>query len=239
MRNMHQLFSGLRFRLVVLVLLAALPPVVLTLHMARQDRQRQTEALRQRSQDIVKLAARKEDEMIAGTRQLLRTVAESSQVRSAQWANCTKMLRTLFADYPRYANLGVIKTNGDVSASALPLTEPVNLADRSFFQRALATRDLSIGDYQVGRITGKPSINLGYPVLIRVIRLAFKRAGHLLISPLLMLGVLRLVKSKQRQLPCQWPVMLGIHNNIDFVPQRRNISKIPIDTGKSDIRYII
>jgi PAS domain S-box-containing protein len=161
---MHQLFSGLRFRLVVLVLLAALPPVVLTLHMARQDRQRQTEALRQRSQDLVKLAARKEDEMIAGTRQLLRALAESSQVQSAQWGKCTRLLRTLFADYPRYANLGVIKTNGDVSASALPLTEPVNLADRSFFQRALATRDLSIGDYQVGRITGKPSINLGYPV---------------------------------------------------------------------------
>ena len=119
---MSQLFSGLRFRLVLLVVLASLPPVVLTLHIARQDRQRQTAALRQRSQDMVKLAARKEDEMIAGTRQLLRAVAESSQVQSARWGNCTKLLRTLFADYPRYANLGVIKTNGDVAASALPLT---------------------------------------------------------------------------------------------------------------------
>ena len=85
---MSQFFSGLRFRLVLLVVLASLPPVVLTLHIARQDRQRQTAALRQRSQDMVKLAARKEDEMIAGTRQLLRAVAESSQVRSAQWGNC-------------------------------------------------------------------------------------------------------------------------------------------------------
>ena len=161
---MSQLFSGLRFRLVVLVVMASLPPVVLTLHIARQDRQRQTAALRQRSQDVVKLAARKEDEMIAGTRQLLRAVAESSQVQAAQWANSTRLLRTLFADYPRYANLGVIKMNGDVPASALPLAEPVNLADRSFFQRALSTRGLSIGDYQVGRISGKPTFSLGYPV---------------------------------------------------------------------------
>jgi PAS domain S-box-containing protein len=163
-RSMSQLFSGLRFRLVLLVVLASLPPVALTLHIARQDRQRQTAALKQRSQDMVKLAARKEDEMIAGTRQLLRAVAESAQVQSARWGNCTKSLRTLFADYPRYANLGVIKTNGEVAASALPLTESVNLADRLFFQRALSTRDLSIGDYQVGRISGKPSFNLGYPV---------------------------------------------------------------------------
>ncbi len=162
---MSQLFSGLRFRLALLVLLASLPPVVLTLHVARQDRERQKLALRQRSQDMVKLAARKEDEMIAGTRQLLRAVAESSQVKLGREANCTQLVRTLFAENPRYANLGVIKTNGDVLASALPLAQAVNVADRSFFQRALSTRNLSIGDYQVGRVSGKPSFNLGYPVL--------------------------------------------------------------------------
>ena len=164
MRTMNQLFSGLRFRLVLLVVLASLLPVVLTLHIARQDRQHQTAALRQRSQDIVKLSARKEDEMIAGTRQLLRAVAESAQVRSAQWGNATKLLRTLFADYPRYSNLGVVKSNGDLAASALSMTNTVNLADRSYFQRALASRAFSIGDYQVGRISGKPSFDLGYPV---------------------------------------------------------------------------
>ena len=155
----------MRFRLLVLVVLASLPPTVLTMHIARQDRQRQAAAVKQRSQDMVKFAARKEDEMIAGTRQLLRAMAESSQVQSARWDNCTGLLRTLLADCPRYVNLGMIKLNGDVAASAFPLAEPVNLADRSFFQRALSTRDLSIGDYQVGRITGKPSFNLGYPVL--------------------------------------------------------------------------
>ena len=165
MRTISQLFSGLRFRLVLLVVLASLPPVVLTLHIARQDRQRQTAALRQRSQDMIKLAARKEDEMIAGTRQLLHAVAESSQVQLGRWGDCNKWLRTLFADSPRYANLGVIKPNGDVPASALPLTNTVNLADRPYFQRALSSRAFSIGDYQVGRISGKPSFNLGYPVL--------------------------------------------------------------------------
>ena len=163
-RTMSQLFSGLRFRLLLLVVLASLPPVVLTLHIARQDRQRQTAALRQRSQDMVKLAARKEDEMIAGTRQLLHAVAASSQVQLGRWGDCNKLLRTLFADYPRYANLGVIKTNGDVLASALPLTNTVNLADRPYFQRALSSRAFSIGDFQVGRITGKPTVNFGYPV---------------------------------------------------------------------------
>ena len=162
---MSQLFSGLRFRLLLVVVLASIPPVVLTLHIARRDRQLQTAGLRQRSQDIVNLSARKEDEMIAGTRQLLRAVAASSQAQLSHWNDCNDLLRTLFADYPRYANLGVIKPNGDLAASALPLTNTANLADRAYFQRALSSRAFSIGDYQVGRITGKPTVNFAYPVL--------------------------------------------------------------------------
>ncbi len=165
MRTMNQLFSGLRLRLLLLVVLASLPPVVLTLHIARQERRGKITALRQRSQDIVKLSARKEEEMILGTRQLLRVVAASSQVQMGRWGECNDLLRTLFADYPRYANLGVIKTNGDVAASALPATNRSNLADRLYFQRALSSRAFSIGDYEVGRITGARTVNLAYPVL--------------------------------------------------------------------------
>jgi PAS domain S-box-containing protein len=162
---MNQLFSGLRLRLLLLVVLASLPPVVLTLHIARQERRGKITALSQRSQDIIKLSARKEEEMILGTRQLLRVVAASSQVQLGRWGECNDLLRTLFADYPRYANLGVIETNGDVAASALPATNRFNLADRPYFQRALSSRAFSIGDYQVGRITGARTVNLGYPVL--------------------------------------------------------------------------
>jgi len=101
---MSQLFSGLRFRLLLLVVLASIPPVVLTCilrgKIATPDRGFEATLARHGQ------ACRpKEDEMIAGTRQLLRAVAESAQVRSAQWGNATKLLRTLFADYPRYANL--------------------------------------------------------------------------------------------------------------------------------------
>src|SRR5258706_5857365 len=108
------IFSTLRFRLVMLVVLGSVPPVCLALHIAWQDRQQQTKALRQRSQDLIQLATRAEDEMIAGTRQLLRAVSDSSQVQSGRWDNCEKLLSKLLLDYPRYANLGVIKTNGDV-----------------------------------------------------------------------------------------------------------------------------
>ena len=70
----------------------------------------------------------------------------------------------MFASYPSYANLGVIDTNGEVLASALPLAEPGNQADRELFRRVLATRAFAIGDYSTGFTNGKPAVTFGCPV---------------------------------------------------------------------------
>lgn len=167
MRNfLRHLFSGLRPRLLLLVVLAAAPAVALALYTGWTGRQRQEAGWRQEALRIVELTTREEDELIGGTRQLLRAMAEPAEMSSWQWRiTSRKFLGRLLQDDARYANLGVIKTNGDLLVSALPFTEPVNLADRPYFQRALYTHALSIGDYQVGRISGKPTINFGYPVL--------------------------------------------------------------------------
>ena len=167
MRNfLRHPFSGLRLRLLLLVALAAAPAVALALYTGREARQRQAANWRAEALRIVQLTTREEDELIGGTRQLLRAVAESSDLSSRQWRSSSrKFLGRLLQDDARYANLGVIKTNGELLVSALPFTEPVNLADRPYFQRALYTHALSIGDYQIGRVSGKRAINFGYPVL--------------------------------------------------------------------------
>ena len=46
-----------------------------------------------------------------------------------------------------------------------PITDEVYLGDRVYFRRALETREFAIGEYQVGRLTEKASVNFGYPVL--------------------------------------------------------------------------
>ncbi|MFO1487333.1 MAG: PAS domain S-box protein [Verrucomicrobiota bacterium] len=168
MRNFfRRLFSGLRLRLLVLVVLASAPAVVLTLYLAREARRQQAQNWRQEAGRIVQLAAREEEELIGGTRQLLRAVAESSQDTSQQqWkSNSKKLLTRLMQNDSRYANLGVARTNGDILVSARPPAEPANIAHRTYFQRALYAHALSIGDYQAGYNSDKPSINFGFPVL--------------------------------------------------------------------------
>jgi PAS domain S-box-containing protein len=39
------------------------------------------------------------------------------------------------------------------------------VADRAWFKEALRTRDFAVGEYQVGRISGRPSLNFGCPII--------------------------------------------------------------------------
>ena len=41
----------------------------------------------------------------------------------------------------------------------------VNLAAWPYFRRTLESREFAMGDYQVGRVTGKGSANFDYPIL--------------------------------------------------------------------------
>lgn len=167
-RNMRKiisrLVSGLRWRLLLLVLLACAPLVGLMLHTASEERRRLVKEWMQRSQEMVELATREESQVIGQTRQLLLALAESSQVRSDNRRGSKKLLDELFGSYPSYANLGVIRTNGIVLASAQPMAEAVNRTNCHYFRRALATRAFAIGDFPDGQAVGKPVVNFGYPV---------------------------------------------------------------------------
>jgi PAS domain S-box-containing protein len=161
---MSQLFSGLRFRLLFLVLLACAPLVGWTLHTASQERRQLVKEWKLRSQEMMELATREEGQVIGQTRQLLLALAQSSSARSGNRRECKALLDELFGSYPRYANLGVVGTNGMVVASARTMVEPVNQTNRPFFRRTLATSTFAIGAFPDGQTVGKPTVNFGYPV---------------------------------------------------------------------------
>ncbi len=159
--------SGLRFRLLLLVLLVCTPLVGLIVHTASEDRRRDRNNWEQRSEKITELASREEEKLIAQTRQLLLAVSESSAVRSGNWRTSQRLLSELFSSYPGYVNYGVIHTNGDVLASAVPLEDGTNQSDRRYFRRAVDRHAFAIGDYPAGLTNAKPSITFGCPVIDR------------------------------------------------------------------------
>ncbi|MBI3547065.1 MAG: EAL domain-containing protein [Gammaproteobacteria bacterium] len=157
--------SSLRARLLVLVLLAAIPALAMIVHTGLEQRKQAQAMVVSRAQQIVDLASKNQQQLIQETRQLMMVLAQVPPIRNGDGSVCGNFLVGLLKEHPRYANFGVMRKNGDIFCSALPWPTIINSADRLYFRRVLETHNFSIGEYQIGRITGKGTINLGYPVL--------------------------------------------------------------------------
>ncbi|TAJ87199.1 GAF domain-containing protein [bacterium] len=158
-------FSSLRVRLVLLVLFAVIPALGLILYTASEQRRAAAGEAQANALRLAQSVSSTQDDLFEGARQLLIALAQVPMVRGDNPAECNSLFSVLVKKYASYTNLGVVTPAGDIFCSGLPLPGPVNVADRAWFRRALESRDLVIGDYIVGRVTGKATLGLGYPVL--------------------------------------------------------------------------
>ncbi|MBI5612437.1 MAG: EAL domain-containing protein [Gammaproteobacteria bacterium] len=156
-------FSGLRARLLWLVLLAVLPALGLILYTAHQSGRLAARQTVDEAQLLVRLAAADYARLVANSRELLGTLALLPEVRGRDAAGCHTLMARIKSGYGQYLNLGVIGPDGWVFCSAVPTAQRVNVTDRAYFKRALETRDFAIGDFQIGRITGRPVVVFSYP----------------------------------------------------------------------------
>lgn len=157
-------FASLRVRLVLLVLLAVIPALGLILYTARVQRLVATEAAHENLSRIASLTASDVSGVIEGAQQLLGGLAQFREIRSDNSAACGAVMAKLLTMYSFYSTLGVASPDGNVICSAVPLTNSVTVTDRSWFRHALQARDFTVGEWQVDRLTGKPSLNFASPI---------------------------------------------------------------------------
>jgi putative nucleotidyltransferase with HDIG domain len=154
--------TGLRMRVLLVVLLAAAPVVGLLVSAYTDARRAAARHAQDSALRLARLAAVEQERLVGGARYLLAALTD--EVKRAGPQVCEHFFADLKARYPLYANVGVADPNGDVICSGVPLREPVNIADRGYFKDTIATRDFAPGEYQIGRITGRGSLNFGYPL---------------------------------------------------------------------------
>ena len=157
--------AGLRLRLVLLVLLAVIPALALVGVSALGNRNTLARQVEENALRLARLAAAGHEGAIEGTRQFLTALAQAPDVRSGDPTRCAALVKDLLAEFPNYVNVGVANIRGDITCSAVESSAPVNIGDRSYFQRAIATRDFAVGDFVIGRVTGEPTLGVGSPVV--------------------------------------------------------------------------
>ena len=154
---------SLRVRLLLLVLVAVIPALGAIAYTASEQKKIAVAEIQRNVLRLVEFSTHEEEQVLQGTRQILIVLANYARKADKNPSDCNAFCADILKQFKRYANIGVVKPSGDVFCSAIPLQEPTNAADRSWFQRAVASGDFAFGDYQVGRITGKPVLVLAYP----------------------------------------------------------------------------
>ncbi len=157
-------FSGLRLRLFVMALLACAPLVALILHAAWEDRRRAETAWQQQLRRVSQLVREEQKQLCDSTRQLLLAVSEAAAARSLKPEPVSRYLHDVHESYPRYANLGLLTTNGGVLASAFPVAD-ADPGRRAFFSRVIERREFAVSTFARGSSNNVPSVYFGYPML--------------------------------------------------------------------------
>ncbi len=161
---MSSFFSSLRLRLLCLALLALLPAAGLAAYSGFEQRRIAAQQARLEAQRLTRATSASIEQTIESSHRLLVALAHLPEVREERAENTGAVFASLLREHAIYANLGLVAPDGQLAASGVPFTGGMDLSDRGWFRRALAQRGFVVGDYQIGRVTRKATLNVACPV---------------------------------------------------------------------------
>ncbi|BAU10137.1 PAS/PAC sensor signal transduction histidine kinase [Leptolyngbya sp. NIES-3755] len=154
--------GGLRSKLVLLVLFAALPGFAIALMSNIRERELFESRYREKALRISQQAVIRQDELVSETRTALEQLSEKAEVRGAQ---CESILLEQLKRSERYLVFATIGIDGKSICTAPPTKQAIDVRDRSWFQRTIRDRDFAAGEYQIGRISNQPGLAFSYPLI--------------------------------------------------------------------------
>lgn len=161
-------FASIRVRLILLILFATMPAFGLILYTAIEEQRLAATAAQKEALRLARLVAEDHRELIEETRGLLIAMAQHSAVRNHDSAQCDEFFTALLQHYRGdYTNLAAIGRDGNTICSAIPVTQPFSAAHELWFRQAMQSRDFTLSDYRIGRVSGKAQVSLTYSVLGR------------------------------------------------------------------------
>jgi PAS domain S-box-containing protein len=157
-------FSGLKTRLVLILVVTAIPVVALVGFNLSDEYRIAVAGARGELAARAAAVAGNQASILVSTHNLLLAVASRRSVDDQDQAACTAEMEQLRRDAIGVLNAGVIRPDGTLFCDALPVNPGSTAQDRPWFRDAVASDAMAVGGYQIGRSTHKPSINLALAV---------------------------------------------------------------------------
>jgi PAS domain S-box-containing protein len=147
---------GLRVRLVLLVACGLIPLSILVLTQLGRQRDDALAEAHEGIRAVARQAAVRQAEVLGQVRGLLEVLSAIPTLREFQAGACDEMLGQIIRRYPGVTSIWFATPDGRVPCSDQPSGHSLGMADRDYFQRALAGGDFVVSDYLIGRVSGRP-----------------------------------------------------------------------------------
>jgi two-component sensor histidine kinase len=157
--------SKLSARLLLLVLLAAVPVFAVQVYgQLEQREQRRAEAAGQVRQ-MAELVVAQLDRTIEGAETLLASLGDYPAIAARDGEACTDLLVRLSRRFPHLAVVTAVTTQGAPFCSTSPAMLRVNIADREYFRRAVAQKATTVSNLVTGRASDRSILVITQPIL--------------------------------------------------------------------------
>ena len=155
-----------RMRIVLVMLAAMLPILALMVYGGIEQRRAAEAGERRELQLIAELAAKRPEQVIESARQFTFAISGHVDQLLADRRFCHDFFRRLQqASAPAYHGMGLILPNGRLFCNSVSPDTSVDLGDRLYFRLAISSGRFVVGDYQMGRVTRQQGLNFAYPVM--------------------------------------------------------------------------
>jgi len=156
---------SIRARLIVIALLAIAPLMVERVRGLERARLERAELARSQVVDLARGGAAAQREIVSSMRSLLQIVARAYARMPSDTEDCNRALTNLTGNIPWLRGINVAGIDGRIKCATDPHAVGVNVADRSYFQSVVHTREFMLSDYLISRVHQLPSLIATYPVL--------------------------------------------------------------------------
>ena len=154
----------IRFQLILIVIIVALPAVGIIINAGIQQRREAINAARIETQKLADRIAFEQQSKTASAHQIMVLLSHLTEIITKNPTKTTHLLREIHNSNPDFSNISVADRSGNVWASAVPTQRPFSISDRRHFINTLASGQLSSGEFIISRSAHKPSFTLGYPI---------------------------------------------------------------------------
>lgn len=161
--------SGLRPRLLLVILLTLLPLFAMFAGSILTTRQADIDSAGLRARMLAQQGAEAQTVALRQTLNVLRMLSYIPAIANdddapAGSVSCSDLLTTLRSSFPWITTKAVVRPDGSIRCADFPQTN-FTIADRPYFQRALASGSFAVSDLTIGRGSGRPTLVAALPIL--------------------------------------------------------------------------